>query len=105
MQETIQTSQISQISGIQQILIFLLSNPEVQKELQKLQNIVGTEKVIEDLANSLYRALKEFVEKLAVEKYKNGEITLGQLKKILGVSEWEIDDILRKYNVYRRYEL
>ena len=50
----------------------------------------------------VYKKLKEWY---LVNKYKNNKITLGELKKKLNVSEWEIDDILRKYKVYRKYEL
>ena len=97
--------QVSQMLGTEQIILSVLLRPEIQNEIRKLHNIIETEKIIEELATSLYKVLKELVEKLAVERYKNGEITLGQLKEILGVSEWEIDDILKKYNVYRKYKI
>jgi len=79
----------------------LLQNPRILKELSETIELIELEKVV-DL---VIEALKKAKEEIAIEKYKKGEITLSQLKKILNVSEWEIDKILKEHNVFRRYEL
>ena len=79
----------------------ILQDPRIKEELSAISELVGYDEVIE----TLIKALKEAKEKIAVERYKEGKITLSELKRMLNVSEWEIDEILRKYGVYRRYEL
>ncbi len=79
----------------------ILQDPRIREELSTISELVGYDEVIE----TLIKALKEAKEKIAVERYKERKITLSELKKVLNVSEWEIDEILRKYGVYRKYEL
>lgn len=79
----------------------ILQDPRIREELSTISELVGYDEVIE----TLIKALKETKEKIAVERYKEGKITLSELKRMLNVSEWEIDEILRKYGVYRKYEL
>jgi len=79
----------------------LFQDPRIKKELYETIELIEFEKVVE----VLIAALKKAREEIAIEKYKRGEITLSQLKSILNVSEWEIDEILKKYNVFRRYNL
>ncbi len=83
------------------LIDFILQDPRVKKELSAISELVGYEEFI----NTLIKALRETKERISVERYRDGKITLSELKRVLNVSEWEIDDILKKYGVYRRYEL
>jgi len=83
------------------LIDFVLQDPRIKEELSAISELVGYDEFI----NTLIKALREAKEKIAVERYKEGKITLSELKRVLNVSEWEIDDILKKYGVYRKYEL
>ncbi len=86
---------------LQRVVPLILQNEIVQGELRKIEEILD----VEELISIIIDALKEAKEKIAVKKYSEGKLTLAQLKEILGVSEWEIDEILKKHGVFRRYEI
>ncbi len=58
-------------------------DPRIKEELSAISELVGYDEVIE----TLIKALKEAKEKIAVERYKEGKITLSELKRMLNVSE------------------
>ncbi len=89
------------IDYMHEALPLVLQNPKIQEELSKISELTSLEEPIK----IIIKALEDVKEKLAVEKYKEGKITLSQLKDILEVSEWEIDELLKKHNVFRKYEV
>ena len=54
----------------------------------------------EDLRNRLGDLDAEAKEALAVELYRQRKLTLRQLSKLLGLSRFETDGVLKKHEVY-----
>lgn len=69
-------------------------------EICKKENL-DTSAVIRRLLAS---AISEWRKDYAVEHYKKGEFSFGQLAKFAGISVWEVPQLLKDKKVYLTYD-
>jgi predicted HTH domain antitoxin len=69
-------------------------------EISKIENL-DTSSVVRRL---LAGAIKEWRKEYAVEQYKKGEFSFGQLAKFAGISVWDVPNLLKDKKVPFNYD-
>lgn len=57
------------------------------------------------LRRIILKGLRESEEEEAMRRYEHGEISLGKVCDILGITKWDGLELLKKYNVPMNYSL
>lgn len=83
-------------------LISIRLSKELNKKLEKLAKTQDEDKssIIREL---LHRAVKEKEIELAIEAYKNGQISLWKAAQKAGVSLWKMTDIIKTRKIEINY--
>ena len=73
---------------------------EKLKQISEKENL-DTSSIIRRL---LAKAIEEWRKDYAVEQYKNGEFSFGQLAEFAGISVWDVPAFLKEKGVYLNYD-
>src|SRR3989344_7545203 len=76
---------------------------EFVKQLKQIaqKESLDTSSVIRRL---LAHAIAEWRKDYAVEQYKKGEFSFGQLAKFAGITVWEVPALLKEKKIYLNYD-
>jgi predicted HTH domain antitoxin len=68
-----------------------------EEDVYPLAELTKLEKV--DLSSILSSVLKEWIQKEAMKLYQEGKLTISRASEILGISIWEMADLIKKENI------
>lgn len=74
---------------------------EKLKQISSIENL-DTSSVIRRL---LAEAIKEWRKDYAVEQYKKGKFSFGQLAEFAGISVWDVHALLKEKQVFVNYDV
>lgn len=70
------------------------------KEISKIENLDGSAVMRRLLAKAIAVWRKDY----AIEQYKKGDFSFGQLAKFAGISVWDVPALLKEKNVSFNYD-
>ncbi len=79
-------------------VISLRTDPDIVDELDQLSELEGRTKA-DEIRLVLETGLRERKRKVALEKYRNREVTLSRAAKMAGVTIWEMADTVNEANI------
>ena len=79
-------------------VISLCTDPDIVDELDQLSELEGRTKA-DEIRLVLETGLRERKRKVALEKYRNREVTLSRAAKMAGVTIWEMADTVNEANI------